>query len=561
MNGTNNGMNEYDVIIIGAGLGGGLPAGCYLQKAGARVLMIEANQEVGTHCKSNEFFPGAMCTPCASGYFGGAAPMWEDLDLEDYGLEYLVPGRFFGAFFPDHTNLYLGPVDLENSVKAIARFSEKDAQKFQAIVGRVMESFVEMNEMLIFSPPTPENQIKIYEEMARIAGIRVDDFVEMNGFEFLNVLFEDDKLRQVMFQPGCATLVIGDPLAKGQGPLGVMGSLYVPTGQLKGSNHSIVHALARHFLAHGGTMWRNTIVDEIITENGTAKGVKLSDDSVMFPGQTIMAKHAVVSNVGARKSLELIGEDVMMQADGRLAVKMKYYDNASRSSSVTIWAMKQAPQWKSKAHDPYIMKSDFYYKGKNSLEDWKSWFVAERCGDPEQSFSGWWEMLMPANLDPTQASREGYVTFRLEEILPFWWRDVDGNAHPEKWDDMKWELVKKREDELEEYAPGFKDSVLDVLAISPLDLWRGNMASEYGDGVGGAFPGSQGYLDRMPYRMPIKNLYMCNSVWPVSLSWGATGYNAACVVAEDMGIRKQPWWIHRPGEWMLKNLERLYVPE
>jgi phytoene dehydrogenase-like protein len=240
---------------------------------------------------------------------------------------------------------------------------------------------------------------------------------------------------------------------------------------------------------------------------------------------------------------------------------MKYYDNASRSSSVTIWALKQPPQWKSAAHDPYIMKSDFYYKGKNSLEDWKSWYVAERSGDPEKAFGGWWEMLMPANVDATQASREGYVTFRLEEILPFWWRDVDGNAHPEKWDDMKWELVKKREDELEEYAPGFKDSILDVLAVSPLDLWRGNMASEYGDGIGGAFPASQGYLDRMPYRMPIKNLYMCNSVWPISLSWGATGYNAACVVAEDMGIRKQPWWIHRPGEWMLKNIERLVIGE
>ena len=71
-------QQEYDVIVVGAGLSGGLPAGNYLQKAGARVLMIDANQEVGTHCKSNEFFPNAMCTPCASGYFGGASPMWED---------------------------------------------------------------------------------------------------------------------------------------------------------------------------------------------------------------------------------------------------------------------------------------------------------------------------------------------------------------------------------------------------------------------------------------------------------------------------------------------------
>jgi len=550
---------EYDVIIVGAGLGGGLPAGCYLQKAGARVLMIEANQEVGTHCKSNEFYPGAMCTPCASGYFGGASPMWEDLDLEDSGLRYLMPGRFFGAFFPDHTNLFLGPGDVEGTIRDIGRFSEKDAEKFAIMAGRSLETFVEMNELLFFSPPTPQNLIRIYETLAYVADIPVDDFVEMNAFEFLNVMFEDERIKQVLFQPGCATLTIGDPSQKAQGPAAVMACLYVPTGQLAGTNHSLVHALIRNFLQHDGTLWRNTVVDDILTENGVAKGVKLSDKSVMHPGQTVMAKHAVISNVGARKSLDLIGEDVMMLADPHLTVKMKYFDNSSRSSSVTIWALKGAPKWKSAEFNSVISKSDFFYKGKNTLHDWKEWFMAERSGDPERAFGGWWEILMPGNIDPTQNSPDGVTTLRMEEVLPFWWRDVDGNAHPEKWDEMRSELVKKREDVFEQYAPGFKDQILDVLAITPLDLWRGNMASEYGDGIGGAYTGSQFFLDRMPYRMPIKNLYMSNSVWPISLTWGATGYNAACCVAEDMGIRKQPWWIHRPGEWMFKNIERLLV--
>lgn len=554
-------MQEFDVIVIGAGLAGGLPAGAYLQKAGARVLMVEANQEVGTHCKSNEFFPNAMCTPCASGYFGGASPMWEDLELEDYGLRYLFPRRSFGAFFPDHTNLFLGPADAEGTTRDLARFSERDAQKFLSIIGPAMEAFVEMNELMCFSPPAPRNLIRIYETLAHIAGVRVDDFVEMNAFEFLRVMWEDDRVRQVLFQPGCATLTIGDPTQKGQGPLAVMGTLFVPSGQLAGTNHSLVHALVRIFLDHGGTLWRNTPVEKIVTEKGVAKGVQLSDAAVMFPGQTILARHAVVSNVGARKSLELIGEESMMAADPYLAVKMKYFDNASRSSSVTIWALKGAPKWKSAAFNPVISKADFFYKGKDSLDDWKEWFMAERSGDPEKAFGGWWEILIPGNVDPTQNSPEGVTTMRMEEILPFWWRDVDGNAHPEKWDDMKWELVKRREEVFEQYAPGFKDQIVDVLAITPLDLWRGNMASEYGDGIGGAYGGSQFYLDRMPYRMPIKNLYMSNSVWPISLSWGATGYNAACCVAEDMGIRKQPWWIHRPGEWLMKNLTRLLVKE
>jgi phytoene dehydrogenase-like protein len=551
---------EYDVIVIGAGLAGGLPAGNYLQKAGARVLMIDANQEVGTHCKSNEFFPNAMCTPCASGYFGGASPMWEDLGLEDYGLKYILPKRFFGAFFPDHTNLFLGPVDIEGSIEDIAKFSQKDADKFVEIVGPFMEAYVEMNELMFFSPPDPRNLTRIYETMAEIVGLPVDMFADMNGFELLDVLFEDHHIKQVLLQPG-VTGIFGDPGQKGQGAFNVLAALFVPSGQLLATNHSKVHALVRCYLDNGGTLWRNSPVVDIVTENGTAKGVRLSDKAVMHPGETIMAKHAVISNVGAKLTLDLIGAETMQLADPLFYNKMKYFDNASRASSVTIWALKGFPNWKSAASGPYIHKSDFFYKGKNSFEEWRSWYMAEKSGDPERAFSGWWEMLVPAALDPVQASPEGVVTFRLEEIMPFWWREEDGYPKMERWDDEKWNLVKKREDELELYAPGFKDQIVDVLAISPLDLWRGNMASECGDGVGGAYTGSQWMYDRMPYRMPIQNLYMCNSVWPVSLSWGAPGYNAACCVAEDMGIRNQPWWNARPGEWMFANIDRLVADE
>jgi phytoene dehydrogenase-like protein len=48
-------MQEYDVIIVGAGLSGGLPCGAYLAKSGAKVLMVDANQEAGTHCKTNRY--------------------------------------------------------------------------------------------------------------------------------------------------------------------------------------------------------------------------------------------------------------------------------------------------------------------------------------------------------------------------------------------------------------------------------------------------------------------------------------------------------------------------
>jgi len=39
-----------DVIVIGGGLSGGLPAAAYLQKAG--LLVVEANAELGSFCRT-----------------------------------------------------------------------------------------------------------------------------------------------------------------------------------------------------------------------------------------------------------------------------------------------------------------------------------------------------------------------------------------------------------------------------------------------------------------------------------------------------------------------------
>ena len=61
------GEKEFDVIVIGAGASGGLPAAAYLQKAGARVVLIEAMNEAGRSCMTHEIIPGSLYTQCAGG--------------------------------------------------------------------------------------------------------------------------------------------------------------------------------------------------------------------------------------------------------------------------------------------------------------------------------------------------------------------------------------------------------------------------------------------------------------------------------------------------------------
>jgi phytoene dehydrogenase-like protein len=66
---TNNGKKElYDAVIIGAGIGG-LVCGCYLAKAGMRVLIVEQHSKPGGYCTS--FKRKGFTFDAAAHSFGG----------------------------------------------------------------------------------------------------------------------------------------------------------------------------------------------------------------------------------------------------------------------------------------------------------------------------------------------------------------------------------------------------------------------------------------------------------------------------------------------------------
>jgi phytoene dehydrogenase-like protein len=47
-------MMTFDVIVVGGGVSGGLPAAAYLQKAGLDVAVVEARPELGNFCPTHE---------------------------------------------------------------------------------------------------------------------------------------------------------------------------------------------------------------------------------------------------------------------------------------------------------------------------------------------------------------------------------------------------------------------------------------------------------------------------------------------------------------------------
>jgi len=546
---------HFDVVVVGGGLSGGLPTAAYLQKAGLKVAIVERRHELATFSPTSDPWPGVIMSPHASINWSGASPLIEDLELEKYGYRILFGPTAYGTTHEDGTNVLVYH-DPNQTAKAFGRFSEKDAKVVKKLQVGLMGDAVEIASMLFYKAPEthPAEVMEYAMGMGKYVGIDPDAFSKMTAIQLVEELFEEDHIRRTMFM-GAALNVVGSALAAGQGAFSVICGFFalLPVGGYIGGMHTVAHAVNQCFVQHGGVILRNCPVERIVVGDGEARGVQLSADAAL-PNETVYADKALVSGVGTGVTLDLVGEEVMRSIDPRLATKMKYWKSSYRGSVVSNWVMKDRPTWKSEAWNADIKKAFMFYRAWNSWDDCRNWVMAMQNGDFRTAYGCTGELLDFSTIDPKARSPEGWVIARNEEAVPF---DIRGEGGPERWDDLREELREQRDDTMEALAPGFKANILQHLYYTPVDLWRYNPTGRGGNVLGGDFSEDQWILDRMPYRMPVKKMYMCVGNWPLSLSLMAPGYNCACLVAEDLGVREQSWWVHRPVDWLLNNLPKL----
>jgi phytoene dehydrogenase-like protein len=547
------GSLAVDVIVVGGGLSGGLPAAAYLQKAGLQVLIVEANAELGSFCCTHETWPQTLDSPHVGVSFAGNSPVIDDLELERYGFRFAASPVLLATTYRDGTNCLICQ-EPERTGENFARHSARDGQRMLEIQSRVDETMVEFNELSSFSPhPDPGKLPRVFELCAYAMDFPVEQMMEMTGPELCERTFESDACRQILMTP-VAFWEHGAPFARGQGAFGTTFALYYTTGVGIGGNEVQVDALTRCFLHHGGQLWTSAAVEEVLVENDRAVGVRLSPRS-LYPGREVSARLGVICNVGVPETLRLVGPQAMESADPSLAAKMRYWKMGLRGSHVTSWLLDRRLSWQSADFDPLIDEAILVYRAFDSWEGTKQYLV-DMLGNDTWKVSGQlMEFTYPAPADPTSTSPEGHTVLRAEECFPY---ALHGLGGPRSWDGpLRHELVAARNAVMSQLVWDWDGSVLDYYDWTPLDNWRLNRSARFGQVVGGDFTEDQWILGRMPYRMPVAGLYMSNGVWPVGLSWMAAGYNAAQVVAADAGVRDQPWWTSRPCEWYSRNLPSL----
>jgi len=331
-----------------------------------------------------------------------------------------------------------------------------------------------------------------------------------------------------------------------------MGPIF-PVHSAKGGSHALPHALIKCAKAHGVEILPCCPVEKILVEDGRAMGVKLSEHAV-YPAREIRAKKVVSNLTLVPTFIDLVGEESIGPA---MASKIKnYYYDENVVFCVNL-ALKSAPQFASADFDDGIQRCFCgYYGGEDSrdMAHFGSSLISGRIYDDQLMAN----FLVPSLTDPSQAP-EGCQTCILWLDVPPTLTNYNGTRMEgfPAWDSMKYELADKMVDRFEQFAPGFKNSIIEKIVISPLDIYRNNRSAVKGNWMGGSFVPGQAFTDRpLPgitngggSRSFIPDLYLSNSIHPYGMTWLASGYIAACEIAEDMGAREQDWWKGRACHW------------
>ena len=207
--------------------------------------------------------------------------------------------------------------------------------------------------------------------------------------------------------------------------------------------------------------------------------------------------------------------------------------------------LKGMPKWTSRKWDENIQRCAF------PLRAWDSWDHAKRSfqyAKNEELFNVAGDVGEIYNLSQLDSSRippDGKTVLVYEVEYPV---NLRRHGGMKAWDyrELTDRLHGVHMDDLSAMLDDFDAEVIDSMYFTPIDNWRRNPSAVYGHELGGDVSGSQWYTGRMPNRSSLPGLYFSQGVWPAALTHFGSAYNTACVVAEDLEVRKQDWWTNKP---------------
>src|SRR4051794_2212221 len=510
-----------DAVVVGAGPNG-LVAANMLADAGWDVLVLEAQPEPGGAVRSGETTrPGFVHDRFSSFYpLVEASPVMQALELERHGLRLRHAEASVAHPLPGGRAAVIYPKDLDRTCAGLEALAPGDGEAFArwmaywdqigpGLVEALMQPFPPLRGALRLGAAlgTPRRM----GELARLGMLPVRRFVEEE--------FAGD---------GPALLFAANALHADYAPEtaggGIYGLVLVGMAQqvgfpvAEGGSGNLTAALVRRLGGAGGRLECGVPVEQIVLRGGRAAAVRTAD------GREHPAARAVLADVGAPQLYERLVGPEHLPPRAREGLRRFQYDHGTVKVD---WALSGPVPWEA----PEMARTGTVHVAESvdALTLAMARIASRRV--PERPFlvSGQY-----ARMDPSRQP-EGAETFWGYTHVP---REIRGDAGGDgpagrRGGRGEEAMADRMEAELERFAPGFRDRVLDRHVSSPLDLEAANANL-----VGGAINGGTAQLHQQlvlrPFpglgraETPVPRLFLASaSAHPGGGVHGACGANAA----------------------------------
>lgn len=433
-------MADYDVIVIGAGVGG-LTAGSIVARRGRKVLILEQSDGIGGCCST--FEKEGFRFDLGSSIVEEIQPI--ELAFEQLGTKFqdeveLIPCDPMMDFVLQDGSHITYPISVEATGEIISKVSPEDgkswlefAKYFSGLTKVAMEGF--------FVSPADSVMDMVRLMMKTPALMKYLPLFARSYQDIIKKYFKNDRIQETMsyqsmyvgFPPElCAGLYATIPYSEHEG-------IYYPRGGMI----RIPEALRRVGEKYGMEVRVSAPVGKVMVRNRRAEGVVLEDG-------TEITADLVISNINAKTLyLDLIGEQ-QLPALARYGIKSYDY---SKSVAMIYLGLDYEPPVE--AHHTVVSLS---LEGVNDF--W--WNNVKKGVLPQEMFG---LMCCPTHEDPSLAP-EGH---HILNVIPESFYKLSGTD----WDSEKQRFIERTIESLSKHAvPGLADHVKVVECATPLDFER-----------------------------------------------------------------------------------------
>ncbi|HSU54323.1 MAG TPA: NAD(P)/FAD-dependent oxidoreductase [Candidatus Dormibacteraeota bacterium] len=469
----------YDAVVVGAGPNG-LAAAIRLAQEKLSVLVLEANHQIGGGTRSAELtLPGFVHDVCSAIHpLALSSPFFSKLGLEKDGLHWIHPDVPLAHPLSDGR-----AVVLSRSVDETANGLGTDGKAYEKLFGPLAAGWQKLApdilRPLLRFPRYPLEMARFGIKALRSAkGLIENEFSGAEASAMVAGLAAHSFLPLEQHASAAIALVLGTTGHAVGWPMP------------RGGSQAIADALAAHLRTLGG---------EIKT------GVRVKSLEELPLGR------ATLLDVTPLQFIEIAGEELPESYVKRLG-KYRYGPGVFKID----YALNAAIPWK----NPGCARAGTVHVCGTMQEVARSEHEAATGKPPEKPFM---LLAQPTLFDPSRAPAGRHIAWAYCHV-------PNGSS---------FDMTQRIEEQIERFAPGFRDCVLARHTMGPAQMEEKNANLVGGDINGGSADLWQliarPILSRAPYRTPLPGLYLCSSSTPPGGGvHGMCGFHAAETALRDL---------------------------